>query len=161
MRAEQLTAEFGIVGVLDFLETEHGLVKAAISLGGIAGELYLQGAQVTVWHPAGERPVLFTSPSAVFAPGKAIRGGVPIIFPWFWPNRHAPAAPQHGFARTATWRLDGVETAGTESLTLTLSLGDGDGRSQLWPEPFRAIYSVTFAPTLLLRLEYQGSRRSN
>jgi glucose-6-phosphate 1-epimerase len=156
MRAEQLIAEFGIVGVLDFLETEHGLVKAAISLGGIAGELYLQGAQVTAWHPASARPVLFTSPNAMFAPGKAIRGGVPIIFPWFGPNRHAPAAPQHGFARTATWRLDGVETAGTESLTLTLSLGNGNVRSQVWPEPFRAIYSVTFARTLSLRFTVQN-----
>jgi hypothetical protein len=55
------------------------LVKAAISLGGMAGELYLQGAQVTAWQPAGGgRPVLFTSPNAVFAPARAIRGGIPI-----------------------------------------------------------------------------------
>ena len=57
MRVEELTAEFKIAGVLDFLETEHGLVKAAISLGGMAGEMYLQGAHVTAWQPAGERPV--------------------------------------------------------------------------------------------------------
>jgi glucose-6-phosphate 1-epimerase len=106
MRAKELSAEFGIAGVLDFLETESGLVKAAISLGGMAGELYLQGAQVTAWQPPGERPILFTSPNAVFAAGKAVRGGIPIIFPWFGPNRRAPSAPQHGFARTATWHLD-------------------------------------------------------
>ena len=47
MRAEELTAEFGIAGLLDFVETEHGLVKAAISLDGVTGELCLQGAQVT------------------------------------------------------------------------------------------------------------------
>ena len=41
MQAEELTAEFGIAGILDFVETEHGLVKAAISLDGMAGELYL------------------------------------------------------------------------------------------------------------------------
>ena len=55
MRAEELTAEFGIAGVLDFFETEHGLVKAAISLDGVTGEFYLQGAQVTAWQPPGER----------------------------------------------------------------------------------------------------------
>ena len=156
MRAKELNAEFGIAGVLDFLETESGLVKAAISLGGMAGELYLQGAQVTAWQPPGERPILFTSPNSVFAPGKAVRGGIPIIFPWFGPNRRAPSAPQHGFARTATWHLDGVETAGTESLTLTLSLGDNDVGSQFWPEPFHAIYTVTFARTLSLRLAVQN-----
>ena len=155
MRAAELTAEFGIAGVLDFVETEHGLVKSTISLDGVASELYLQGAHLTAWQP-GERPVLFTSPNSAFAPGRAIRGGIPIIFPWFGANRHEPAAPQHGFARTAPWRLDSVETAGRELLTLTLSLGDGDVGSPLWPEPFRAIYTVTFAPTLSLRLAVQN-----
>jgi glucose-6-phosphate 1-epimerase len=156
MQAAELTAEFGIAGILDFVETERGLVKAAISLDGISGELYLQGAHLTAWQPPGERPVLFTSPNSAFAPGRAIRGGIPIIFPWFGPSRHAPAAPQHGFARTATWHLDGVETTGNQSLTLTLGLGDGDVGSPFWPEPFRAIYTVTFAQTLSLRLAVQN-----
>jgi hypothetical protein len=58
MRAEELAAEFGIAGNLRFVNTEHGLVKAAISPTGLAGELYLQGAQVTAWRPGDERPVL-------------------------------------------------------------------------------------------------------
>jgi glucose-6-phosphate 1-epimerase len=156
MRAEELTAKFGIAGVLDFVETEHGLVKAAISLDGVTAELYLQGAQVTAWRPSNERPVLFTSPNSTFTPGRAIRGGIPIVFPWFGASRHTPTGPQHGFARTATWHLDAVETAGGGSLTLTLSLGDGDVGSPLWPERFRAIYSVTFAQTLSLRLAVQN-----
>ena len=156
MRAEELTAEFGIAGILDFVETEHGLVKAVISLDGVTGELYLQGAQVTAWRPPGERPVLFTSPNSAFAPGRVIRGGIPIVFPWFGPSRNAPTAPQHGFARTAAWRLDGVETAGGGSLTLTLSLGDGDVGSPFWRERFRAVYTVTFAQILSLRLAVQN-----
>ena len=156
MRAEEFTAEFGIAGVLDFVETEHGLVKAAISLDGVTGELYLQGAQVTAWQPPGERRVLFTSPNSAFAPGRAIRGGIPIIFPWFGLSRHAPTAPQHGFARTATWHLDEVKTEGGGSLTLTLGLDDGDVASPFWPERFRAIYTVTFAQTLSLRLALQN-----
>ena len=156
MQAEKLTAEFGIAGILDFVEAEHGLVKAAISLDGMAGELYLQGAQLTAWQPPGERPVLFTSPNSAFAPGRAIRGGIPIIFPWFGASRHAPTAPQHGFARTARWHLDRVETAARESLTLTFNLGEGDVGSPFWPEPFRAIYTVVFAQTLSLRLAVQN-----
>ena len=58
MRAEELTTKFGIAGILDFVETEHGLVKVVISLDGMAGEVYLQGAQLTAWQPPGERPVL-------------------------------------------------------------------------------------------------------
>ena len=96
------------------------------------------------------------SPNSAFAPGRAIRGGIPIIFPWFGSSRHAPEAPQHGFARTTIWHLDGVKTAGSGSLTLTLGLGDGDVGSPFWPESFRAIYSVTFAQTLSLRLAVQN-----
>ena len=110
MRAEEFTAEFGIAGILDFVETEHRLVKAAISLDGVTGELYLQGAQVTVWQPPDERPVLFTSPNSAFASGRAIRGGIPIIFPWFGPagtrrRRRSTAlpAPPHGIS--TEWRL--------------------------------------------------------
>jgi glucose-6-phosphate 1-epimerase len=156
MGAEELTAEFGIAGILDFIETQHGMVKAVTSLDGMTGELYLQGAQVTAWQPPDERPVLFTSANSAFAPERAIRGGVPIVFPWFGASRHTPTAPQHGFARTATWHLDGVETTGSGSLTLTLSLDDGDVGSPFWPDRFRAIYSVTFGQTLSLRLAVQN-----
>jgi D-hexose-6-phosphate mutarotase len=41
-------------------------------------------------------------------------------------------------------------------LGLTLGLGDGDVGSPFWPEPFRAIYTVTFAQTLSLRLAVQN-----
>ena len=156
VNAAKLSAEFGIAGVLDFAETEHGLVKAAASLDGASGELYLQGAQVALWQPRGERPVLFVSPNSAFASGRAIRGGIPIIFPWFGAKRDDPKAPQHGFARTAPWRLDGVEAHGREAVTLSFSLTDRDVGSTLWPEPFRAIYSVTFGPSLTLRLAVQN-----
>jgi len=156
MRAEELTAKFGIAGILDFVETEPGLIKAAISLDGMAGELYFLGAPRPAGPPPGARPVLFTSPNSLFAHGRAIRGGIPIIFPWFGPSRHAPEAPQHGFARTVPWHLNRVETAGRNSVTLSFSLGDGDVGSLFWPEPFRAIYTVVFAKTLSLRLAVEN-----
>jgi glucose-6-phosphate 1-epimerase len=159
MRAEELATEFGIAGVLEFVGTQHGLVRATISLDGVVGEIYLHGAQVTAWRLGDEPPILFTSPKSAFAPGRAIRGGIPIIYPWFGPNRHASSAPQHGFGRTATWHLDRVETAGNKSLTMTLSLTDADVGSTIWPEPFRAIYTVTYGQTLSLRLTVQNRAR--
>jgi glucose-6-phosphate 1-epimerase len=113
------------------------------------GELVLQGAHVTGWTPPGQRPVLFLSPNSAFAPGKAIRGGIPVIFPWFGPNLKFPAAPQHGFARATPWRVEK-----RDGLTIQLSLeGDGD---PFWPERFRAVYEVTFGATLTLRLRVQN-----
>lgn len=157
-KADKLKNEFGISGVLDFADTEHGLVKASVQLGsGASGEVYLQGAHVTGWQPAGGRSVLFMSPNSAFAPGKAIRGGIPLIFPWFGPNQRVPSAPQHGFARAAPWQLEAVEqAAGGGAVTLRFVLTDADIGSTVWPEKFRAVYSVTFGATLELRLAVQN-----
>src|ERR1700728_3044729 len=109
MNAAELASKFAIAGNVEFVETEHGLIKAVIARDGMSGELYLQGAQVTAWRPAGAEPVIFLSSHAILAPGKAIRGGIPVIFPWFGPHPTDPKAPQHGIVRIAPWRVDKVE----------------------------------------------------
>jgi glucose-6-phosphate 1-epimerase len=151
MSAEELKAKFGIAEVLDFAN-EGELVKAVVSRDGMQGELFLQGATVTRWAPAGERPVIFTSPKAIYAKGTAIRGGVPIIFPWFGPNHTNPKAPQHGFVRAAPWQLEGVTADKPGEVTMTLGFGQMEPPSEFWPEPFRATFTVTFGPTLSISL---------
>ena len=143
MRATELQNRFRVPGV-EFAETEteHGLVRAQVALDGMTGELFLQGAQVTQWQPPGQSPVIFTSPDAAYAPGKAIRGGVPVIFPWFGPHPTDPKQPQHGFARTADWRLDAVESSGS-AVTFTLSLT---------PDDFTVTYRASFGKELQLEL---------
>jgi glucose-6-phosphate 1-epimerase len=153
MTAAALAAEFGIAGALEFAETEHGLVKVLVSISGTIGELYLQGAQVTGWSPPGGAPVLFTSPESAFIPARPIRGGVPVIFPWFGPHARLAAAPQHGFVRAAPWRLDSIDRQ-PDRLNLRLTI-DGDG-NPFWPARFRLIYTVSFGATLGLRLAVQN-----
>src|SRR5205085_1939568 len=149
MNAKQLAAEFGVRDVVDFAE-QGGLVKAVVSQGGMRGELFLQGATVTAWQPAGERPVIFTSPNAIFAPGTAVRGGVPIIFPWFGPKRDEPKAPQHGFVRAAPWQLESVEASRPGEGTLRLGMGEAEATSPFWPAAHRAGYAGRFGDVLAL-----------
>jgi glucose-6-phosphate 1-epimerase len=156
MGAKELAAEFGIAGKLDFSTAGTGLTKAVVTLDGVAGELVIQGAQLTRWDPPGEHPVVFMSPNSVFAPGTAIRGGVPLIFPWFGPHRSAKEAPQHGFARVAPWRLDSVEQGRSGELTMSLSLTSDATTSPFWPDAYRAVYTVTFGRTLSLSLAVQN-----
>jgi glucose-6-phosphate 1-epimerase len=107
-----------------------------------------QGAHVTHWQPRGAEPVLFMSPRSVFAPGRAIRGGVPICFPWFAARADDPAAPAHGFARIRDWhvieRTPGGLVLGLES--------DADTR-RLWPHDFRLRFRVSVGLALRLTLE--------
>src|SRR5215471_16649443 len=110
IRIEELNEQFGIPGVVRVVEGNGGLAKLSISTASGAGEIYLHGAQVTSWRPAGADEVIFLSERSHFEDGKAIRGGVPVCFPWFRGKSDDPQAPPHGFVRTREWGLESVET---------------------------------------------------
>ncbi len=151
---DQLNASFAIPDILSF--DEHGgLLRARITTPACSGELYLQGAHITAWQPANEQPVLFLSEKSAFAPGHAIRGGIPIVFPWFGPRTATPESPrsdgpQHGFARTQPWQLDfGAYAAG--ELHLSLSLEPTELSRSLGFDNFLVAYQITFGRELRLR----------
>jgi glucose-6-phosphate 1-epimerase len=152
---DQLNASFAIPGVLTF--DEHGsLIRARIKTPACSGELYLHGAHVTAWQPTGQESVLFLSEKSEFGPGKAIRGGIPIIFPWFGPRTATPEnpradGPSHGFARTQKWKLDFCAYA-DDQLHLSLSLEPTDLSRSLGYDKFLVAYQITFGPELKLRL---------
>src|SRR5258708_4151560 len=87
---KQLTDRFGIKDVLVFKENESGLISAVVSTPTCIAEVYMQGAHLTHWQPVGYESVLFLSERSAFQPGKAIRGGVPLIFPWFGARTATP-----------------------------------------------------------------------
>ena len=89
MNASELNERFGEPG-LRFDEGNGGLTRATLSTPGSEAEVYLYGGHVTRFDRKGEKPVLFMSAQSLFKPGKAIRGGIPLIFPWFGPNAARP-----------------------------------------------------------------------
>lgn len=142
-------------------EGEGGLPVVRVATAVATGEVYLHGAHVTAWTPAGADPVLWVSGSSRFAPGQAIRGGIPICFPWFGAGREPGLAPPaHGFARLAGWRLVGAEERDGE-VTLTLRLTDADVTdlppAAAWPHAFTATYAVTFGPELAVALTVENT----
>lgn len=99
------------------------------------------GAHVLAWTPRGQNPVLWVSPLAVFAPGTAVRGGIPVVFPWFGAGPSGDRKPSHGFARTAAWRRTAVAndlaTSGRLEVRHALD-ATGLDASGLGSEPFEA-----------------------
>ncbi len=79
--------QFEIPGRITFASGNGGLPKINIATGQSTAEIYLHGAHITGFQKNGEPPLLFMSRLSQFAPGKAIRGGVPVCFPWFGPAR--------------------------------------------------------------------------
>src|SRR5271163_3621630 len=96
-----------------------------VTASAATAEIYLHGAQVTSWRPAGADEVLFLSVQSRFEDGKAIRGGIPICFPWFRGKADDAKAPAHGVVRTKEWELISVAQAG-EAFVITLAAESDD-----------------------------------
>ncbi len=117
----------------------------------MTAEVHDQGAQVTLWAPTDAEPVLWLGPHARFVAGQAIRGGVPICFPWFGAGRGGDLSPGHGFARTTGWRL--VSEAATGGVvTLDYEITDADIAATAFPGPYRAAYRLALGSHLELAL---------
>lgn len=110
------------------------------SADGASAQVHLHGGHVLAWTPTGERDSrLYLSPISKAAPGVAIRGGVPVIFPQF--AGEGPL-PKHGFARTARWTLLHQEQDGAQA-TAILRLGSSEETVAIWPQPFELRLRVT------------------
>ena len=135
------------------LETGRGgLPVLQVNGSAASAEIYLHGATVTGWTPRGCEPVLWVSADSRFTRDAAIRGGVPICFPWFGPRAGHPQSPSHGFARLSDWSPAGAWDDG-EEVTVRLRLTDRDASgASAWPHPFEAIYTVVIGSRLSLAL---------
>ena len=110
-------------------------------------EIYLLGAHVTGFQKTGEPPLLFLSRLSRFAAGQAIRGGVPVCFPWFGPRAGGGV---HGFARTMEWELTATRVTPAGGATLRFRLPP-TAAGAAWP-PFATEFAVTVADQLTLEL---------
>lgn len=103
-----------------------GVDILVISAADFHAEISLLGGQLLSFRAAGQQPLLYLSPQARYQPGKAIRGGVPLCWPWFGPHPDDASLPAHGVARTQAWRLDEVrEDAGAFHVKLSGPECDG------------------------------------
>jgi len=153
----ELNDSFGIDGHVDFRTGEGDLPQAVISNPLASAEVYLHGAHVTAFQPRGAEPLLWMSDRAEFRADKAIRGGIPVAWPWFGPHPTDEALPQHGFARVLDWSVaaTGVLTDGRTELRLQLT--DDERTRALWPHAFDLEIRVVVGASLTVELRTRNS----
>jgi glucose-6-phosphate 1-epimerase len=117
-----------------------------VARDGARALVYLHGAHVTSWTPAGGIERLFVSEASAFRPDAAIRGGVPVIFPQF---ANVGPLPKHGFARTALWTLVDAHSDGADAPYAKLRLTDTAATRAIWPHAFRAELTVSLFGSVL------------
>ncbi|WP_428417059.1 D-hexose-6-phosphate mutarotase [Methylibium sp.] len=108
---------------------------------GAQATVLLHGAHVVSWQPAGQSEQLYLSPRAQAGPGKAVRGGIPVIFPQF--ERRGPL-PRHGFARDRAWTLVEHGQHGQHAQAL-LCLTDNQATRAVWPHAFETELTVSLS----------------
>src|SRR5438270_13506704 len=102
-------------GRVVFLDGRGDLPMMEVATAWSRAGIYLQGAHVTHFQKTNEKPLIFLSQCGRFAPNEPIRGGVPIIFPWFGPKE---GKAQHGYARNKVWELKEFLSASDGSVSV-------------------------------------------
>jgi len=150
---DTLNQQHGLPGHLHFGVGHGGLPCADVATPLATARIYLQGAHVAQWQPRGaSAPVLWLSEDATFAAGKAIRGGVPVCWPWFGPHPHDASRPAHGIARTVEWHVAAARLLDDGRVSITFELPADRVASALWPHPFRLVMQATVGLSLELEL---------
>jgi glucose-6-phosphate 1-epimerase len=110
--------------------------------GGVAN-IALHGGQLLSWVPAGQRDVFWLSPQAQMPPA-ALRGGVPVCWPWFGRQGMPPGAMQHGPVRNMAWKVVAAHSNTDGVLHISLQ-PDADDKS--------AHLLANYVPDLQVRLD--------
>lgn len=148
----ELNARYGIPGRVAFREAAGGLIVAEVSNALATARIALQGAQIINWTPAGEQPVIWESPAAIYTAGKSVRGGVPVCWPWFGPHPTEPAFPSHGFARTQNWEVVQTQQLADGTTALSFRLLQDANTHLLWPHDSELVLLVSVGQRLQIDL---------
>jgi glucose-6-phosphate 1-epimerase len=148
---EALNRRFGIRNVVEVIPGIGGLPEVRVTAPWASAEIYLHGAQLTSWQPMHTEEVLFLSQDSHWQEGRAIRGGIPVCFPWFRSKGDNPSAPAHGFVRTKEWRLEAVKID-QESVVVICSTENDESTYQWWPHAFRLVHILSIGRSLRLEL---------
>lgn len=137
---------------LCFTEGKGGMPVIDIKNKFASAIISLQGAHLLSWIPEGEEEVIWLSEDASFAPGKSVRGGIPICWPWFGAHASNQAFPAHGFARTTDWKLICSEELEDGRTRVTFTTEPQAGSEQMWPADTSVQYQVTIGKKLEMEL---------
>ena len=161
MTLTELNQRFAISNHVQFKEIADGIIIAEVSNQHANSNIMLQGAHVATWQPRGQEPVIWLSPYAKFVPGKSIRGGVPVCWPWFGPHASDAKLPGHGFARTVPWEVLETKVLPDGTTFLRFGLIESEATRAQWPHPSSAQIEITIGKTLSIALVTQNNSQNS
>ncbi|MCO6428786.1 D-hexose-6-phosphate mutarotase [Nitrosomonas communis] len=153
MSIEQLSRDHGIAGRVEFIEGQGGFPFIRVNHAKAHALISVYAGQVLSFCSAGKTDdLLFLSEKAYYQAGKAIKGGVPICWPWFGPDPEGKDRPAHGFVRNRMWDVIETAVAANGDIQVVLGLTDTPETRAMWPHAFILRLEITVGETLNLAL---------
>jgi glucose-6-phosphate 1-epimerase len=153
MDIDEMNRRFALFDGLRFVEGAGGLGLAEIRTPQSQALVSTYAGQVLSFVPHGSsEDLLFVSEQAYFQPGKAIKGGIPVCWPWFGADPEGKGRPGHGFVRNRQWQVLGSEFGEADSVVLRLGLGDSEETREIWPHRFALELEIRVGEILELAL---------
>lgn len=159
--SDELDDRFSIEGEVGFAELENDLVFITISNKYADADICLYGAHVTSFRPHRSGEILWVSPDSYYEEGKAIRGGIPVCFPWFGPHANNTALPQHGFARLLYWEVKETASLANSETMVCLQLVSSEETKAFWPYDFVAEMIITVGLQLSIKLKVTNTSKES
>ncbi|MDH5302232.1 MAG: D-hexose-6-phosphate mutarotase [Gammaproteobacteria bacterium] len=153
MSIDSLNQKFAIKNVLTFRTSAEGAIIADIDNAFSTASISLSGGHVMSWKPKDQaQPVVWLSEQAKVAPGKSIRGGVPICWPWFGAHASEASFPGHGHARTTPWSITASSTLPGGETRVELQMNVDEKSKTFWPHNTPLSLNVTIGKRLQISL---------
>ncbi|MBF0247971.1 MAG: D-hexose-6-phosphate mutarotase [Alphaproteobacteria bacterium] len=152
MDIQALAQRFNIDGRAKVVEGKGGLPMVEVTADGATALISVYAGQVLSYRPVGQEDLMFLSDTAYYAPGKAIKGGVPVCWPWFGPDPEGKGRPGHGFVRNRQWDLRNIEALDGGAVRVTMGLADTDETRGIWDNAFDLAMVVTVGGKLDVEL---------
>ena len=153
MNIEQLNADYGISNKAQFVEGKGGFPVIEIKNEYAKATISLYAGQVLSFQPANQpQDMMFLSSKAYYTEGKAIKGGVPICWPWFGPDPEDKGRSNHGFVRNRMWQMREIESGQDGSTVVVMGLTDTPETRRIWDYSFDLTIAITVGASLTIEL---------
>ncbi|HHJ17521.1 MAG TPA: D-hexose-6-phosphate mutarotase [Gammaproteobacteria bacterium] len=153
MTITELNSNHAIPGQLEFIPGKGEFPMARIDNGKARALVSVYAGQVLSFQPSNQaHDLLFLSDAAYYRQGKAIKGGIPVCWPWFGPDPEGRGRPAHGFVRNRPWTVRATETLADGDARIILGMADSDETRAIWPHAFDLSLHVTVGDGLRVEL---------
>lgn len=152
MTLEAMKEQFAAIKSVSFSELTGGFPLITVQNQYAEATISLYGGQLLSFVPVGHSDLLFVSEKAYYTEGKAIKGGVPVCWPWFGADPEGQGRPAHGFVRNRLWNLVTVDESPNGETTVVLGLSDTDETREVWEHAFELRLNITIGKSVVLSM---------